>query len=422
MRKYMRRIFSKKDRAIREAFQIYDSARIRSVGGDGTDFRGNPSGENSLREGEEYLHGFQESRVEERIYRMIEKLPIRNPRKKARRIWVGGVAAVLLCVLAGCMAHYVKEKPVRVTRALQEVYRASGERMGSGKGNPLTTSEGLLYQCHYLTEEEQETLQKSGVAFQRVKNSVYGDFSQEVRVYHISGRESRQFILVKDRNNLVALGKFIAYNYCGGVLAAAQGAGGKEPECSTADVLEKVMGIHSAEDIRTVTLERSRETSKEDPQRMVAMWTGEEDRTWFYDFFSEENRICAPYPAGRETKEEVEQIKSEGMPITYGKGICRWQKHVLERMPDQAFYLEIENRYREIFVLGLVLEDNRAEVWLEPLEEWVNQNLQSGAAAATYSDWVNPELAQAGDRNGIICLSQKNQMRLSGVMRKVLEK
>lgn len=414
----MRRIFSKKDRAIREAFQIYDSAKVQSAKGEDSDFRGNSSGA-----AEEFLNAFEESRAEERIYRMIEKLPIENPKKKARRIWIGSVAAVLLCVLSGCVIHYVMEKPVRATRALQEVYRTSGKRMGSGKANPLATSEGLLYQCHDLTEKEQKRLTESGVTYQKQKGGIYGDFSQEVQVYHISERESCQFILVKDRNDRVCLGKFIGYHYSMGVLAASQDDGGKVQDCNTGDILEKVMGIHSPKDIRTVTLERSRGISKEDPQRLVAMWTREEDRRWFYEFFLEKNKIFSPDLAGRETEAEAEQIKKEGMPITFGKAIRRWKKQVLEKMPDQAFYLEIENRYREVFTLGLLLENEKAEVWLEPLEEWMSQTLGPGASAVTHSNWMNlnQELALAGDRNGVICLSEENQKRLSQAMRKVLE-
>ena len=107
----------------------------------------------------EYLEGFEESRMEERIYRLIEKLPIQNPKRKARRIWICGMAAVVLCILAGCMVHYVKQKPVRMTRALQQVYRTAGKRTEE-QGNSFVTSQGIMYQCYFLTQEEEDILKK----------------------------------------------------------------------------------------------------------------------------------------------------------------------------------------------------------------------------------------------------------------------
>ena len=103
----MKKIFSKKEKAIRQAFQIYDSAKVKSAGrrqGEGLGYSEAPGAEMEC-----YLEGFEESRMEERICRMIEKLPIENPKRKARRIWVCGVTAILLCVLAGWMVDYAKE-------------------------------------------------------------------------------------------------------------------------------------------------------------------------------------------------------------------------------------------------------------------------------------------------------------------------
>lgn len=419
----MKRLFSKKDQEIRKAFQIYDSAKAQSSEshqGDGPESPRTSGGEM-----EQYLERFEESGMEERIYRLIEKLPIENPKRKARRIWICGVAAVVLCILAGCMVHYAKQEPVRMTRALQEVYRTAGERCLEGQGNSFVTSQGIMYQCFYLTQDEEDTLKKSGISYRRaegivpdVSDDFADDLQEGVQAYRILGRKSQQFILLKDRNQQTCLGKFIGYKYWWSqeALLDSKNAG---KMYGMGDILEKVMGIESPEDIRSITLERSQAVSKEEPDRMVAMWTGEEEREWMYDFFHGENRIWSPAPKGKETAEEKKRHREEGMAITSGKYLDYWKSEVLAQIPEQAFYLEIENQNRELLILGLLLEGNRAELWLEPLVEW---SAMSSLVLGQYSGGgVLPELSQAEVRNGVVCLSMEDQKLLSDAMRKVIE-
>lgn len=415
----MKKIFSKKEKAIRQAFQIYDSAKVKSAGrrqGEGLGYS-----EASGAEMECYLEGFEESRMEERICRMIEKLPIENPKKKARRIWVCGVTAILLCVLAGCMVHYAKEKPVRMTRALQEVYRTAGERV-EGQGNSFVTSDGIIYQCYFLTKDEEDILIKSGISYQKAEEIIADDFAdafqEGLQAHCISGRKSRQFILLKDRNQQTCLGKFIGYKYWRSQ-AASLDSESDEKMYGMGDILEKVMDIDSPEDIRSVTLERSQAVSKEEPDKMVAMWTGKEELKWMYDFFAGQSMIWSPAPKGRETAEEREKYMEEGMAVTSGKNLRHWKSQVLKQIPEQAFYLEIENQNRELLILGLLLEGDRAELWLEPLAEWSNMPLLAGEAGQ-YSG-ITQELSQADVRNGVICLSKEEQRSLSDAMKKVLD-
>lgn len=419
----MRRLFSKRERAIREAFQVYHSAQNQEMGKKQGQERGFQQGD--LGQGEEYLEDFRENEGEERIYRMIEKLPIENPRRKARRIWIGGMAAVLLCVLAVCMAHYIGEKPSRITRVLQEVYSTSGKRLEAGESNPLFTWDGLVYQCHYLTGEEQRILRRKGVTYQKAEKDILGDLRlQDCQVYDIAGRESRQFILVEDNNQQVFLGKFIGYKNWQDRQASGEAVSGTSDDVSQekgihylGDILEEVMGIHSPEDIRTVTLERSKAVRGDDPEKMVAMWTKREDREWFWQFFQGKHEIWSPYPRGKETQEELRRLREQGMPITYGRGMSRWQSQVLNKIPEQAFYLEIENQQHEVFILGLLLEDGRAELWMEPLEEWGSRGM---GGICLYGD-ISRESMQADSRNGVILLSSEKQKELGKEMKKVLD-
>ena len=409
--------FSKEDQAIRKAFEIYDSAKVcSSVGQQGHGM------ENSGTSGEEmdrYLQGFEESKMEERIYRMIEKLPIENPKRKARRIWIGCVAAILLCVLIGCVARYAQEKPARMTRALQSVYRTA-EKRAEGLGNSFVNSQGIMYQCYFLTRDEEDSLKKSGISYRKAEDIVADDyadsFQEGLQAYRIVGRESRQYILLKDRNQQICLGKFIGYKYWRS-RAVALDSKNAEKMYGMGDILEKVMGISSPGDIRSITLERSQAVSREDPNKMVAMWTGKEERKWMYNFFHGENRIWSPSPKSRETAEERKKYMEEGMAITFGKNLSYWKSQVLKKMPEQAFYLEIENQNRELLILGLLLEGDRAELWLEPLEEWCHM---SRLATGQHSGLL-PELSLADVRNGVICLSIEDQKLLSDAMKKVLE-
>ncbi len=415
----MKRLFTRKDRTIREAFQIYDSARVRSsISQQGY---GMGSSETSDTEMDRYLEGFDEGKMEERICRMIEKLPIENPKRKARKIWICGVAAILLCVLAGCMAHYVKEKPVRMTRALQKVYKTA-EKRADGVGNCFVTDEGIMYQCYFLTDGEEDALQDSGIRYRKTKEIVADDYADEFdmsfQTYCILGRRSRQYILLKDRNQQMCLGKFIGYKYWRSK-AASLDSKDAETMYGMGDILEKVMDISSPEDIRSITLERSQAVSKEEPDKMVAMWTGEEERKWMLDFFQGKNRIWSPAPKSKETAEERKKYREEGMAITFEKNLRHWKSQVLAQIPQQAYYLAIENQNRELLILGLLLDGDRAELWLEPLEEWSHMPQEIGQY--TQKLGILPELSQADVRNGVICLSIEDQKLLSNAMRKVLE-
>lgn len=417
----MRKIFSKREQAIREAFQVYDAARVQSVklgqedrdAGKGTQMEGTG--------GDSYVGDYQENVVEDKIYRLIQKLPMEHPRKKARRIWLGGMALVFLCILAGCLICYVKEKPARMTKALQEVYLQSGEGMEQDRRHALVTEDGLMYQCHYLTRKEEQSLKKEGISYKKWEKKVSDTLSEDnVQVYQIAGRKSRQFILVKDGSNQISLGKFIGYQ-CWQGEAVTDNDNVEGQRDVTGGVLEKVLGIYSPEDIRSVTFERSQPLSKDDSEKLVAMWTNQEGKEWFYQFFSNNCEIWNPSPFGEETVvEEVQGRKEEGMPITFDKNLYQWKSQVLEKMPEKTFYLGIENRLQETLVLGVVLEKEKVELWIEPLEEWGEEDLEKGTAVSS-SEKGNKERIQAEKRKGVICLTAKEQKNLSEVLQKALD-
>lgn len=414
----MRKVFLKRDKEIQAAFQIYGAAKVQSVKRQAEKFcDGGNSGT-----GEKYIEAFEENRAEDKIYRMIEKLPIENPRKKARKIWIGSVTVVVLCILAGCLVHYNKEKPVRITKTLQEVYQQSGKRMEEGTHNPLVTENGMLYQCHYLTKEEQQRIEERGITYKRIKENATGDFSEgRLRLYRIADRKSHQFIIIKDGNGQILLGKFIGYQYWRGLAVNDNIDLQQEKKCyGTKEILEQAMGIYSSEDIRSVTLERYKAVSKENPEKLVSIWTGREERKWFYHFFSKYHQIWTPSPAGENTGEEIEHIKEVGMPVTIDNKLYHWREQVLQKIPEKAFYLVIENRLHEKLILGLLLENEKAELWIEPLEEWKSKSLESGSASACNNGRIREELAQADERNGIICLEKEEQKELFDMMQKVL--
>lgn len=395
----MKRFYFRKDRAIREAFQIYDSAKVRTAEDKGS---GGASGQSEgAGEREKYLEDFEESRVQEGIIRLIEKMPIKNPRRKVRRIWLSFVAVLLLAVLAGCMTQYIREKPVRITRALQEVYKESGARRQKGAVS-LVTEDGLCYQCHRLSAGEQERLYRRGVTYERAEHENVSDQSVKLQIYNIAGRKSRQFILARGENDQIFLGRFIAYSYqqsSGGTEKKAERSVedlfgvDKMAECSARDLLEVVMDIHSSEDIRSVTLEHAKPINKDDPEKLAAMWTGQEEKRWFYEFFSEEKKILPLSALDSEDQEIVCLMREEGMPVTHDKKLFHWKSQVLKEIPERAFYLGIENKYREMFLLGLILDGQKAELRIEPSEG-------------------------SGD---VLCLSADSQRELSDALRKVLD-
>lgn len=418
----MKKILSKREQAIREAFQVYDAARVQSVKmaqeerDEGKSFQMGGKGTDS------YVGDFQENMVEDKIYHLIQKLPMEHPRKKARKIWLGGLGLLILCALAGCLIYYVKEKPTRMTKALQEVYLQSGERMEQERRHTLVTEDGLMYQCHCLTKKEEQRLKKEGVAYKKLEKKVSDTLSEDnVQVYQIAGRESCQFILVKDSSNQISLGKFIGYQYWQGVAVTDyDGIEGQERErYGTRQVLEKVLGIYSPEDIRSVTFERSQPLSKDDSEKMVAMWTNKEGREWFYQFFSGDCEIWNPSPAGEETAEEMQEIKEEGMPITCNDSLYQWESQVLEKMPEKAFYLGIENRLHETLVLGVVLEEEKVELWIEPMEE--GSDRIKGVAAVPSQGKGNGDVIQVEKRKGVLRFSTEEQKNLSEVLQKALD-
>ena len=95
----MKRFYSKKDKAIKEAFHMYEQAKQKGYPNPRSTGK-NPS--------DAFIDGYEESRTEDRIYTLIKKMPIKNPRKKARRICIAVLSLFLLAILFVC---FLFDKP-----------------------------------------------------------------------------------------------------------------------------------------------------------------------------------------------------------------------------------------------------------------------------------------------------------------------
>ena len=413
----MKRFYFGKDKKLKKAFETYENAEtaMQQKGASANDTSS-------------YVNEYEENPAEEKIYQFIKKMPINNPRKKARRICITIFSAAALCILAVCLRFYFSDAPKRYTKVLADIYKSSGTRMPAPES--LQLDDHSLYHYHYLTEEEKETLEGKGESFEeedlKGRNLIDENefIADSLQAYLPFDRKTREYILVNDGH--WALGRFSGYEMNG-----EAGKEASDPE-NAHEMLKNIFGITSAEDIKSVKLERTTAKSRQEPEKRVALWTGKNSMEWFYAFFSkklvvlkgdtyhlDEEIIKKLRPvSGEEMLDEKEDILTDD-----GNSIWGFAEQIAKR-PESTYYLAIENRLGETLLLGIIPDGEKTEVWIEPIAN--DYGYESGERNFEYGNetdylqmcWSLEAIAGTPEQ---ILLNEAEQKELSQVLNRVMD-
>ena len=190
---------------------------------------------------------------EDKIYSVISRLPIKNPRSKAHIICIAVVCFVLIAGLAIGYIYMGSQKQTGETSVLESVCSTARERyalrqdyimMGDDDADlGINTKEeqqwhyynqqntavcvdtksysenGYLYSLYQLNEDEEKKITQKGIELKKADktkkltpflgNAPKGSKYSVGSIYFIGGRNSRKFILYKDRSDAMYIGKCV---------------------------------------------------------------------------------------------------------------------------------------------------------------------------------------------------------------------
>ena len=390
----------KKDQIIKEAFEVYQSAGW----GDYAD--------GQKRGGEiEYTEGF-----EDKIYHCIRKMHIVNPHQKARRLYLGILMVLVVCISGGFLTYYYKERPVRTTKELEKLYQDGQEWLENAGAVPEIVYEkgsNLKYEVIYLNTELSNRLEASDIPYRkaeaaegvRLMKTQKRPFLREEEdiggveweVYSLSDRESRYYYVLKNGNNDYALARYA------GVRLEKDG----EERADVEEVCKEIYGITSAKDIRSVTLERYEGKSEAEPDKLIAVYTKEKEKETVLSLFQQENTIYGAWEGYQhgyvdESIQPIKELQKVG-----------W-KEAIEYMPENCYLLAIENKYHENFLIGIVKEGDQVQIFVDTQQQRGNKEYYMA------SDVV----ANVGSDTDIYCvqLFEKEQKEIAKWIRRAEER
>lgn len=346
----------RKDKLIKEAFGVYQRA---NAGEKNTD-------SDSLFEID---GGF-----EEKIYCCIKRMHIANPRVKARRIKFGILMAVVLCIVAGFLTYYQLHKPVAITQKLNSLYQEAynwhcncdenytPSRVFGADGN-------LGYDAVMLNAELAERFDALEISYSKTEQTMFSQNSDSKagekdtfcgtgadaalwNVYRLSDRESSYYYILKDNAGQMALAKFA------GVCTFY---GGNSDRAGTDTICREVYSIESAKDVRSITLTRVQEKGKDEPEKLMAVYTRKQEKENIISILLQRN-VIRDIQEGSEVEaggEEKHRRNQQSIEALYGKD---W-KEAIEVMGEKCYILSIENRYHENFCLGVAVEGEAVQVF-----------------------------------------------------------
>ena len=358
------------DELIRKAFKIYSDKDLES----------------SM---EDFGFEYSDDKVfEDKIYKVIKKLPIKNPRSKAHIICI---AVICMVLIVGCIAGYRymgSRKQAWQTSILDSVCKKAktrydinqsnnnlnaiigGETSLSDEGTQLKDyynsrntavyvntknydKSGYLYSMYLLNDEEVKKLTDKGVELKKAADTekltpflenASDDSKYSVgNIYFIGGRKSRKFIVYKNKSDDMYIGKCVGFESLKDHDIITDKKVNEKKSISAGEFLENIMDIKNADDIREIMLERVRAKSKANPDKRIAVWTSDESKSELYELLIKESSI------------EMESVGDTSGQLWFGAA-----------EPQKCYYFAVENNAGEFCVFGIVFEEKDMRVYVEP--------------------------------------------------------
>lgn len=314
----------RKDKVIKEALQIYQQEK------------------------KETLPVYQEEErdsFEDRIYEKIRKMDIPNPRRKAHMVSLAIMVVFVVAIGMFFMQYRNKNRVSNTTKMIEKLYQegsTDGSKYGIDvlRGTIRQEKKEYIYLIRYLSSTQKNALRKvaykktsytleqkqggkTGTAIVCYARAPYHNQKEKTwKVYQLSDRKSHCYYILKDKDENMAIAKYVF---------AWQGLKGK-------DVLKDKFAIQKGEDIRSVTLERYRARSKENTDRIVAVYTKEQEKANILQAIKKINQNSKEPKAGKEDGFNAHEVS--------------WDE-ISSKKPADCYYLTIENRQKEKWILGV---------------------------------------------------------------------
>lgn len=360
--------FKGSDEIIRKAFKIYSEKDL----------------EYSMRD---FDFEYNDDKIfEDKIYSVISRLPIKNPRSKAHIICIAVVCFVLIAGLAIGYIYMGSQKQTGETSVLESVCSTARERyalrqdyimMGDDDADlGINTKEeqqwhyynqqntavcvdtksysenGYLYSLYQLNEDEEKKITQKGIELKKADktkkltpflgNAPKGSKYSVGSIYFIGGRNSRKFILYKDRSDAMYIGKCVGIESLKEHSIKDRKKSGAKSGISPEEYFKEIMDIKDGSAIREIMLERFKAKSKENPDKRLAVWADEKSGNEFYKLLTKGNYF------------ELRDMYKQKFVMT------------AKENPDKCYYLAVENNAGELCVFGIILDENNIDVYIEP--------------------------------------------------------
>lgn len=340
-----------------------------------------------------------EKLFEDKVYSVIKKLPINNPRIKAHIICVTLICLVLLSVFIVGYLYYGSREAASQTKVVEEICREARKRFEtSGKNYTEITDyvggcmleeywktnqernkyvrnmqntaiyvnkddykkSGYLYSFYPISSDEEKRITDNDIelvsALDNEQLSPFLRNSLDLRkgevypyskgsIYFIGGRKSRKFIIFKDRADLMYIGKCVGFesleNY--DIVSDKKAYEKVKKEAASGEkYFKNIMDINDGGDVREIMLERVEAKSSENSDKRIATWTDNASKKELYELFAKGNSIS------RDEKCE------DKFAI------------IADKNPEKCYYLAFENREGETTVFGIILGEKEIEMYIEP--------------------------------------------------------
>lgn len=358
--------FKGSDEIIRKAFKIYSEKDL----------------ENSMRD---FDFEYNDDKIfEDKIYSVISRLTIKNPRSKAHIICIVFVCFILIAGLAIGYIYMGSQKQTGETNVLESVCSTARERytlrqdymmMGDDDLGINTKEEkqwyyynqqntavcvdtksysenGCLYSLYQLNEDEEKKITQKGIELKKADktkkltpflgNAPKGSKYSVGSIYFIGGRNSRKFILYKDRSDAMYIGKCVGIESLKEHSIKDRKKSGAKSGISPEEYFKEIMDIKDGSAIREIMLERFKAKSKENPDKRLAVWADEKSGNEFYKLLTKGNYF------------ELRDMYKQKFVMT------------AKENPDKCYYLAVENNAGELCVFGIILDENNIDVYIEP--------------------------------------------------------
>ena len=353
--------FKGSDEIIRKAFKIYSEKDL----------------ENSMRD---FDFEYNDDKIfEDKIYSVISRLTINI-------ICIAFVCFILIAGLAIGYIYMGSQKQTGETSVLESVCSTARERyalrqdyimMGDNDADlGINTKEeqqwhyynqqntavcvdtksysenGYLYSLYQLNEDEEKKITQKGIELKKADktkkltpflgNAPKGSKYSVGSIYFIGGRNSRKFILYKDRSDAMYIGKCVGIESLKEHSIKDRKKSGAKSGISPEEYFKEIMDIKDGSAIREIMLERFKAKSKENPDKRLAVWADEKSGNEFYKLLTKGNYF------------ELRDMYKQKFVMT------------AKENPDKCYYLAVENNAGELCVFGIILDENNIDVYIEP--------------------------------------------------------